>query len=110
MAPKKIIEALKRWFGILACRLGMHKYVKTPILADLDTYWIQGGKECCQCGDKQISFEQVKILVADAYRRGKQRSETSFLAYGQGVKKVVSLYGRAHTHKLVDEAEEGRAV
>ena len=44
------------------------------------------------------------MLAKFAYERGKQRSETGFLAYGNGVKKVVELYGKEHTHKLVDDA------
>lgn len=88
----------------LFCKVGFHRYVRKPILANLDTYWMQGGEECSQCRVRRISFDEAERLTKFAYERGKQQSETSFLAHGNGVKKVVALYGKERTHKLVDEA------
>lgn len=90
--------------GKLLCKVGFHCYAGEPILASLDTYWMTGGEECLRCSAKRISFNEAAKLAKFAYERGKQESETSFLAYGRGVKKVVALYGKEHTHKLVDDA------
>ena len=90
--------------GRLLCRAGIHRWSNTPILATLDTYWMQGGEECLRCRARRISFNEAAMLAKLAYFRGKQRSDTDFLAYGKGVKKVVALYGKERAHKLVDDA------
>lgn len=95
---------VRHLIGKLLCKVAFHRYASKPILADLDTYWMQGGEECLRCRARKISFNEAAMLAKFAYERGKQRSETSFLAYGNGVKKVVALYGKEHTHKLVDDA------
>lgn len=87
----------------LFCKVGLHHYVSRPMLANLDIYWLYGGEECVHCRARKISFSEASILVKSAYDRGKQRSETEFLAYGNGVKKVVAVYGKEFTHKLVDD-------
>lgn len=88
----------------ILCRVGFHCYVGKPILASIDTYLMQGGEECVRCGARRISFDEASILAKFAYDRGKKRSETEFLAYGDGIKKVVAMYGKEYTHKLVDNS------
>jgi hypothetical protein len=82
-----------------------HSYTLRPIVADLDTYWLQGGEECSKCHAKRISFDEASKLLQVAYARGKQSSETSFLAYGKGIGKIVELYGKEHVQKLLDECK-----
>lgn len=100
MCKKKI----KSFFGKLLCKVGFHHYINKPILAGLGTYWLQGGDACKRCNAVRISFEEASHLVVLSYERGKQESKTEFLAYGNGIKKVVALYGKEYSHKLVDDA------
>lgn len=100
---KVFIYHLDKFIGKLSCLLGFHEYTKVPVLANLDTYWLQGGYECSRCGKHKISFEEAQRLVKFAYERGKDRSTTEFVAYGAGIKKVVDLYGKDQVRKMVDE-------
>lgn len=95
---------VRHLIGKMLCKIRFHRYVSKPILADLDVYWMQGGEECLRCRVRRISFTEAARLATFAYERGKRQSETGFLAYGKGVKKIVGLYGKDHTHKLVDDA------
>ena len=56
-----------------------------------------------RCRARRISFNDAAMLAKFAYERGKQRSETKFLAYGNGVKDVVALYGKAHVQRMLDD-------
>ncbi len=79
--------------------IGFHRYDRKPIFADLDSYWLQGGLECCKCHKQKISFKEASGLAKRSYERGKLNAENSFLAYGKGVNSVIELYGKAYVQK-----------
>ena len=54
----------------LLCKLGVHKFHRVPMIANLSTYWMQGGQQCVHCGYKRIGFDQAAALIVTAYKRG----------------------------------------
>ena len=94
---------MREQIGKLLCLFGFHRYEMRPTLANLDTYWLQGGEACLRCWHKRISFDEASAAATEAFHRGKEQSETAFLAYGKGVKKVVELYGKDHVQKMLDK-------
>jgi hypothetical protein len=93
---------MTRMIGRLLCKIGFHRDSKVPVIANLDTYWMQGGAICVRCDRLRVSFGEASRLITSAYERGKQNSATQFLAYGRGVEKVVALYGKAYVQKMLD--------
>ncbi len=72
--PKE--KKMRKLVGKLFCKLGWHK-VQIPIVADLDTYWMLGGRQCLRCKTFTISFEETQHMVERAYERGKQREKAN---------------------------------
>lgn len=66
----------------LVCFFGKHKWL-TPVVADLDTYWLQCGKECLYCGKFIATRDDVKGATTQAYAQG----------YKRGVCGIESKYG-----------------
>lgn len=60
-------------FNNSKCFAGIHNFDKYPTVCEVETVWIQGGKECSHCGKKKISFEQASKLIAFAYKKGSGR-------------------------------------
>ena len=89
---------------MLLCHYGFHKYLGKPILASLDSYWMQSGEGCVRCKVHKISFSEAAILVKFAYERGKQDSEVKLMAYGNGVKNTIALYGKDYVQKILNES------
>lgn len=85
----------------LLCRFGFHDFSYTPTIANLDNYWLQGGTRCARCNLHRISYHEASILIDNAYKRGKDYNETHFVAYGNGLKKIVELYGEEYCHNLI---------
>lgn len=107
---KKLIHRIKQiptvaryHFLRTLCRCGIHQYDQTPIIADLDTYWVQGGKECLICRSRRISFNQASSLISRAYDRGKSNAKNDALAYGGAIKPIVDLYGKKYVYDLIDK-------
>jgi len=100
------MDKIKHLIGKMLCFIGYHKYQGKPILANLDTYWMQGGEQCTRCRNRRISFNDASILAGVAYERGKLNRETKFLAYGNGVKDIVKLYGKSYVQRILDDMVE----
>lgn len=96
------MKNFKSLFRKILCKVGLHHYTISPIMSNLDSYWLQGGQECDSCHTQKISFNESARLVTFAYNRGKQDSSTEFLAYGRGVQKVVALYGNEYVQTLIN--------
>jgi len=58
----------------ILCFLGKHEY-QTPIIASLDTYWLQCGQECKHCGKFEVSKKELNNLFPWVYQRGKDRAK-----------------------------------
>jgi hypothetical protein len=64
----------KPYLNKLKCLFGKHEW-HTPILASLDTYWLQGGRKCKHCGKFEITEYELSKLFPYAYQRGKDRQK-----------------------------------
>lgn len=64
-------QKYKRYLNKLSCWLGWHDW-KTPIVASLDTYWLQCGKECAQCNKYIVTKAEVSSAASYSYQRGKE--------------------------------------
>lgn len=56
---KMKIDWSKLWLVIkikILCGMGLHDFRYRPLLANLDSYWLQSGKQCIRCHHRVISF------------------------------------------------------
>lgn len=94
---------IKYYIRKLKCRLGYHDYDFVPVIACLDSYWMQGGNECTVCKPKEISYNDASNLILSAYDRGVHNTRNSLLAYSNGIDDMVKLYGKEYVQKRLDK-------
>ena len=99
----RIWVSIVLWKRKICCMLGLHRYIGRPIIASIDTYWVCGGKQCVHCKKGSVEVNEARTLIECAYDRGKDRTNTAFIAYGRGIEKIVKVYGKKYVQETLDK-------
>jgi hypothetical protein len=75
----------------LKCLFGIHRW-QTPIVAELDTYWLQAGRECKCCNKFAVSKTELGGLFPWVYQRGINTEHARMIAYAKGLDEIIKVY------------------